>query len=431
MKLRNKLKNSQFFNNRFGFESNIDITNETEVLYRKNVVIKNIIFLSNIIYTAIFTIAGIGESSNFVLSLVFFPLTFVVNFTLKKMINKNSNDLLKQQIAMYMCCFYMFLSAIIIYLKLKTGSSNEYLGEVGYILLYYSLVISSFYQDKKLLKNIYPWFIIIVSIIHMTLTYDVVFSKEATDGDKQYLLAFLTSNEFKDIILRTFILLLFMLVLYISVSMADYMQKERKKELVKRQEVQEKFINVVTKIFDLTITIDDKELNYNKNLEIITKSSIKLASLLGLEQDKIHEISKFSTVHIDNKLDFKLQGVVDGDERFRLLQEQTDLGSNIIKRIQLEKRTEEIIRLHMDGSETEYYVDLVKTKFNDIDSQIIMLCDMYVTLRSLKSYKRAYNHETTIKYLNENYIIYFDSKIFQRFMKFKDDFNKVYTNDEL
>ena len=110
------------FQKYFGFEEGIDITNETQVLFRKNVVIKNIIFISNLIYTLIFAIISVGETSNLVLTIICFPVTFLVNNMLKRTIFKNKDDLLKQQIAMYICCFYMFLTAILIYLRLKTSS---------------------------------------------------------------------------------------------------------------------------------------------------------------------------------------------------------------------------------------------------------------------------------------------------------------------
>ena len=42
-KLGAKIKENKFFINKFGFESGIDITDDTQVLYRKNYVIKNIV----------------------------------------------------------------------------------------------------------------------------------------------------------------------------------------------------------------------------------------------------------------------------------------------------------------------------------------------------------------------------------------------------
>ena len=55
-KLQEKLKDNKFFINNFGFESGIDIANDTQVLYRKNYVIKNIVFISNLIYAIVFSL---------------------------------------------------------------------------------------------------------------------------------------------------------------------------------------------------------------------------------------------------------------------------------------------------------------------------------------------------------------------------------------
>ena len=90
-KIKIKIKNNTFFNKQFGFEVGIDITNDNQVLYRKNTVIKNIIFLSNIFYTLIFFLIAIGDTkdwSTWVLTILLFPVTFIVNNTLKKLIKK-------------------------------------------------------------------------------------------------------------------------------------------------------------------------------------------------------------------------------------------------------------------------------------------------------------------------------------------------------
>ena len=151
MSFKNKLKNIKIFDNMFGFESGVDITNDNQVLYRKNVVIKNIIFVSNLIYTLIFSILSFGEKSNWLLTILMFPVTFLVNHALKKNINKDPDDYMTQTISMYLASFYMFLSAIIMYFKLKNGSL-VFLQECGYILIYYSLAVVAYYQNKKMVS---------------------------------------------------------------------------------------------------------------------------------------------------------------------------------------------------------------------------------------------------------------------------------------
>ena len=131
-KIRIKIKNNTFFKRNFGFESGIDIANDGQVLYRKNVVIKNIVFVSNIIYTIIFTIISISEPSNWLLTVLLFPVTFIVNSGLKNMIKKGPQDTMAQTIAMYVSSFYMFLSTIVIYIKLKVGDADKCLRMFSY-----------------------------------------------------------------------------------------------------------------------------------------------------------------------------------------------------------------------------------------------------------------------------------------------------------
>ena len=119
LKLLKKIKS--FFERNFSFEHGVDLNDEVEVLFRRNIVIKNIILISNMVYSIILFLVSYGDPSNgnWLWSVIPFPLTFVINQTIKKIIYSENKDLIRQQIAMYMCSFYMFLSAIFVYIKLK------------------------------------------------------------------------------------------------------------------------------------------------------------------------------------------------------------------------------------------------------------------------------------------------------------------------
>lgn len=418
-----KISNT-FFDKNFGFESGIDITDDSQVLYRKNVVIKNIIFVSNILYTIIFTILSFGDESNWLLTVLLFPVTFFVNATLKKMINKGSDDKMSQTIAMYFASFYMFLSSIVIYFKLKSGT-QDFLKECGYILLYYSLTVCAFYQDKKMLKNIFLWVFIIVTILHFTVTYDVLFDENTKDIFK-FLTTFFTSIAFKDILIRSILLGLFMLVLYIYVSMANYMQDQRKIELIKRRRVQEDFTNVVSKIFDVTLSSGKMSEDELHNVELIGIMSKKLASLLSLSPEKCQEIYDFSSIHITKKVDFEPNNELSEDDRFEALRTQTELGSQLISRLQLQRKCEDIIRAALEVVDTDEFIQNQREIQNNMESQIILICEMYVTTRSVKSYKRAYNHQKAISFMESKCKIYFDPVIFDRFIRFSSDFEAIY-----
>ncbi len=424
MKLK-KYRFMSFFDDMFGFESKIDISNDCAVLFRRNVVIKNIIFLSNIVYTIILAILSIGEASNWVLTIIVFPLTFLINHTLKKTIYRNTNDFLKQQIAMYMACFYMFLSAIMLYLKLKTGSENSYLGEAGYILLYYALVVVSLYQDKKMLKTVFMYVLVIITLLHFTLTYNLIGEDDASNLFL-FIKNFFTSNAGKDILLRTIILGTFMIVLYSIVAIGQYMQEERKKELIKRKQVQDDFTNVVIKMFNVTLNDTNYSEEKIKQAELLSIMSAKLASILGYNQTLSEEIGNYAKIQHTEHVDLDITNIGDKDEQFEKLRIQTKLGNVIIKRLQLERKCEDIVRTHVEGAVTDEFVSKMLSIQQEKESQIILMSDMYITLRSLNTYKRPYPHKTAIDLLEKEFKRYFDGNIYDRFIKFQDEFETLY-----
>ena len=86
MKLFKKIKS--FFERNFSFEHGVDLNDEVEVLFRRNIVIKNIILISNMVYSLILFLVSFGDPSNgnWLWTVIPFPLTFVINQTIKKII---------------------------------------------------------------------------------------------------------------------------------------------------------------------------------------------------------------------------------------------------------------------------------------------------------------------------------------------------------
>lgn len=428
-KVKRKIKTTSFFNDKFGFESGIDITDDNQVLYRKNVVIKNIILVSNVLFTILFTLVSLGSSDNssykWVLTIILFPITYVVNRWLKALLKRGPDDKLSQIAAMYFASFYMFVITTIIYFKLSFGG-QKYLETCGYILIYYSLLITGFYQDKKLLKNVYLVLFILITILHFTVTYDVLGSAKGKDL-LSFITSFVSSNDFKDIVLRTLLLALFSAVLYIYVSMAIYMQEERKKELIKRRRVQEDFTNVVTKIFDVTlsdsISLDEEE---RRNITIISIMTEKLASILSFDTKKIKALVEFSKIHMDRSVSFDNSNITNEDLKFENLRLQTELGSTLISRLHLTRKSEEIVRSVLEGSDSPEFITKTRDAISDVDFQIVLICEIYVTLRGVKSYKKAINHKKVMEYFDSKFKIFFDPVVYDRFFRFNSDFETIY-----
>ena len=205
------------------------------------------------------------------------------------------------------------------------------------------------------------------------------------------------------------------------------MQEERKKELNKRRKVQEDFTNVVTKIFDVTLS-DSNSFNEEerRNANIVSLMTKKLSSLLSLDPKKCEELVRFSKIHIEKNVSFDNSCFENEDEKFENLRQQTELGSTLISRLQLTRKSEDIVRSVLEGSDTPEFIARQREILNSIDSQIVLICDIYVILRSVQSYKKAFNHKNTMNYFDTKFKIFFDPVVYDRFYRFSSDFELIY-----
>lgn len=406
----------------FSFEEGIDITDNTAVLQRKNIVIKNIIFLSNMAYTVIlFVVSFISPSpSNWVITIVLLPFTFLLNKTLKKFI-KEKDDHIKQQIAMYIATFYMFLSSILIYFKLKTGAPE--ISEAGYILIYYSLVVVSLYQNKKMMSSVYAWMFIIVSFLHFTTTYAIQNEAYATDL-QAFINGFFTSPAFKDIALRTMLLLVFMVVVYSHVEIGQYLFEQRQKEATKRVGVETDFSEVVGELFTTILDMRYSSEDEVKHAELVGQISKRLAGLLGMSPDDYENIYNYATVHMREK--DTIAKIKKSDSEYIVVRKQAEIGSQIVKRIQLSQKCDDIVRYHIEGWANKEFTKRMNRIQNEYSSQIILMADLYVTLRTAKPYKRPYNQNQAIEALDREIHIYVNESIYDKFIKYIDDFEAIY-----
>ena len=423
------------FNNMLSFEKGIDITDDYQVLKRKNIVIKNIIFLSNITYTLILFLISLIASgtSNWVLTIIFVPVTFGLNRTLSKLINEQSHDKTKQQIAMYIAAFYMILSSVLIYFKLKTQMNvegKEYLGlgEAGYILIYYSLLVISLYQDKKMLISISKWMLVIITLIHFVITYSIVNEDYATNLVK-FIQTFFTTKEFLDILLRTLFLILFMVVLTTNVGIAQYAYLERKNEAVKRQGVQTDYSDVVNDLFSVILGMRTVSGNDRDHITMISALVSDLGRVMKLSNVELDELKKYTSIHIEER---KNLVVVKKDnmseEDYAEVRRRSEIGARVARRLQLEQKCEDIIRTHIEGAPTKSFKNEMNNMLMDKESQIILICDCYVTMREAKSYKRPYSHKLTIDFMNHELMDYFNEDVFDKFMKNSDKVEELYNS---
>jgi len=422
-----KILGNNIFAKFFGFEQGVDITNDTAVLYRRNVVIKNIIFLSNIMYSIILLILSLssGQTSDWVVTIIALPLTYVINKLLKKLINMDPTDKTKQMVAMYVAAFYIFFSSVLIYARLY---QNQYFETGAYILMYYAVVVISLYQEKKLLSSSFQALLALLTAIHLIWTYNF---HALVNGQTiiEFLPAFISLPEFSDILLRTLLFILFYFVVYSIVSMGQYMQEERKKELIKRRQVQGDFSHIVGDLFSVVFsssyTLMDKRHAYQVQL-----MSEKLANSYGLQQSKIEEMNNYAMVHLQyQEIKILLNDMNSYDEQsYDMLKEKTELGSKIAKRMQLAQKCEDIARADIEDTANEKFLKEMLIIQPEIDAQIILLSDLYITMRGPKPYKRPMAHSIIMKLFQNELANYFDYDLKERFLKFHDEFAEMYNN---
>ncbi|MCR5787089.1 MAG: hypothetical protein K6G28_05255 [Acholeplasmatales bacterium] len=421
---------SRLFQKYFSFENGVDISDETQVLYRRNKVIKNIIFVTNILYTAILFVVSRNDSTNLILSTMFIPVTLLLNTKLGKIIAQNEKDYIKQLIAAYIQCFYMFLSATIVYIRLKNqfdSLGNEVIySEVGYAMVYVSLVVVSLYQDKKLLGTVNKWLLVLITILHCTVTYNFV-EDYGHSTVKEILSNMLLSDKFKDMILRTSVLALFMIVLYVNVAISEYLMEERKKELSKRKQVENDFISVVKEMFNISINDAYISSEEERNASLLSNMSFKLASNLALEPFECDNVKAYSRIYLDKKVDLdKINSIENKDDQFEELRQQTTIGNQIAKRLSLRTKVDSIVRTQVLDRADPEFVDKMKLVHQPIEDQIIAICDVYITLRESANYKRPYNHSQAINAMEKDFKQYFDNIVYDRFIHFSDDFKNLY-----
>ena len=410
----------------FGFEQNIDITDDVQVLLRRNIVMKNIIFVSNIMYSLLLFILSLsseGSVTDWVVTVLVFPLTYVINRVLRKLIHMDKGDRTKQMVAMYVAAFYIFFSSILIYARLYRIPHFE---TGAYILMYYAVVVISLYQERRLLSGSFQAMLALLTAIHLIWTYNL---QGMVNGMSfgEFWPVFVKSTAFSDILLRTILFILFYFVVYAIVSMGQYMQEERKKELIRRRQVQSDFAHIVTDLFSVVFATGQALMDRRHAFQV-RQMAERLALDTGMSKEKIDEMVHYALIHLQFQDIRDL--VSDKDQtmgqNYDVLKEKTELGSMIAKRLQLAQKCETIVRAHIEQNVGEDFVHEMLRIQPETDAQIILLSDLYITLREAKPYKRPHSHKVVMKLFTDDLHVYFDYELKERFLKFNDDFRVMY-----
>ncbi len=438
-----KVSNNKFtnlFRKNFSFDYEVDLDNETSVLHRRNVVIRHIATLVNVVFL-IFSFVGIKES-NIVLNIAFWLLMTGLSITTSTLLKKGDvSDISRQKLIMYLECFYLLGMSVFLYIKIWAGFRlDEDLDNMGvteyaildaaYLLIYVSVIIMAFYQRPSLLKVMYLWIFILVTIINIAFLHSDLF-KNATSMKEFLEYMFITNKNIAiDILLRTIVLALFFVALYLSVSITSYIEGERIKERSQRMKVESNFVDVVNSVFTAVKV-------YNSSTEDVIKEALSAKRIAGVTKvlskamnysdSDIETIVSFAKVHIDMMHILSIEDDKISENDFSDITMKTEVASNIMRRLQLSKKAEDIVSTVYENRVTPQFVSNINRTQNDLVSKIVLIASVYDILREERPYHTALNHTRSVEIITKSFTEFFPSDLIQRFYKYHQEILEAYT----
>ncbi len=428
-----------FFVRRFSFEAGVDILDDTSVLFRKNIVILNIITITNIVFL-LFTLIGsdgLNQRINIIVTFVIGLIMVISGRSIGGIIREKPTTLHKQQMGQYLSGIYILMMAIAVYIKLRLTLGDSLEGgffsitQAGYSLIYFSLVVIALYQDPKLLNVVFKVTIVAMTIIHVVVMYPIYLHA----NDFVELWDYVKGAIITDLLLRTLVLAIFMIGLYSTVKISEDINIKRKQELVKRRKMEKDFKDVVSDVFDVISVYKQRgedlaERHYAESAKRVAKLAGELGGFLGYSSKLCQEIYDFSTIHIDKR---ELLNVDEYDDKeqlnesdYKSIRQKTIVGSIIIKRLQLDKKAEDIVRAHFEKTVGKDFIKEMNGIQNNRESQVILLSHIYDILRQERNYKKKLNHQRTIDLIKYEFNEYFDPQIIDRFVKYEVEFESTY-----
>ncbi len=419
---------------KFNFEAGVDILDEVSVLYRRNRVIKNILIVTNMVFL-VFTVIG-NRNPNYIVIFGFGVIMFATNTTLKRIIRERPRTLLKQQMAMYIASVYILLASFGVYIKLRLGVDDygDVFGfsitQAGYVLIYFALVVIALYQNATLLRILFKWVLVLMTVIHVTIMHPLY--EHASSIQSLYDYLFIEEIQVTiDILLRTLILIIFNIALYSSVAIGQMMNNKRKEELVKRRDMESDFKAVVGDVFDVISVFNANTRSEERQAAYrVAEIASRLGNILGLSPNVCSEIYDYSKIHVDRTKDLSIveydNKEVLNEKDYQVIREKTILGSVIIKRLQLKQKSEDIIRAHFEKNVDKSFKERMKKIQRSQEGQIILLSEIYEILRQTRNYKTALTHKRAMELLELEFKDYFESYILDRFLKYSTEFEDYY-----
>ena len=426
-----------FLRKNFSFDYNVDLVSETSVLHRRNVVINHIASIVNLVFL-LFSFVGIKQT-NIVINIAFWLLMTGLSLTISMLLRRyDAGDPSKQKLIMFLECFYLLIMSFFLYIKIWLGfrlnsTSLEFtpsevaILDASYLLIYLTVIIMGFYQKPLLLRVMFLWVFIVLSIINIAFVHSELFSN-ATNMSEFLEYMFVTNKNISiDILLRTLIMLVFFVILYSSVSISNYIERQRASEHTQRLDVETNYVDVVESVFTAVkvynASTDDniKQAISSKKIMAVVKV---LSKAMNYTNEQIEEIREFSIVHVEKMNVLSLQNTDSKD--FDEITSKTKIASEIMKRLQISKKAEDITTAVFENRVTPGFVINMNKTQNDDVSRIILIASIYDNLRDERLYHTALNHQRSIEMIKVSFEEFFKADLVSRFIKYNSEIEEAY-----
>lgn len=382
-----------------------DILNSTEVIRRKNVIVNRLLLITNILITIF--IGMYYQEIGFPKTLSLLLPTILINVLITYFVSSQKDDYEKQIMGMYLAV----LSVSYIALRLFFLYPEPY----TYIFIYIALVIIALFQNRHAIILGDVLIFSVATFIHIS---------EVGRTTKTLI------SEQHDIMVYSMFLILFIFVITSMVFFSEYMDKERKNELKKREELENEFQNVLWDVFD---TIDDfSQVTENDELSNEYVSALmakRFGFLLKFNEQKCDELFNFAIV-IGVNTDFDLH--YSDDDKENLLKDygkiryKLGIGNMLLRRTRIRIKSEAMVRSRYESWFVSENFKKIKAEDSSIENQIVLLCEIYVTLRDKQSYKKALPHVKAMKEITDMFNHFFDETLLNTFVKNHVEFEVIY-----
>jgi hypothetical protein len=158
--------------------------------------------------------------------------------------------------------------------------------------------------------------------------------------------------------------------------------------------------------------------------------SRKLCIYCNLNEDESKIVTMYSTIHLEYEKLYDLVNVnIDEIVRnYEAVHEKTLQASLIARRLQLASKAQDIVRSYFEQTaDPQRTIELNKIQ-PEIESQIVLLSDVYIILREPNSYKRPQSNAITIEQIKKHFAQYFDAFVIERFIANEQEIKSIYEN---